>query len=257
MPLIHTRFFAKTLAMQTAANVILPQPKDADAPASPLPVLYLLHGMGDDHSLWLRRTDVERYALEKGIAVVMPDGEMSCYENMPNGQRWHDYIAQELPEIMHGWFPLSDKREETFIAGCSMGGCGSVKIGLADPDRYSAIGCLSSSHTEFIRSVPALEKTLRRAYGDRAAEVEAQTERNAEAAARGDKKILLWHCCGDQDLIRDEAMKTKAFFENIGGSAIEYHFEMFPGRHDWVLWDRALKNFIAALPVSAPSAPLI
>ena len=128
MSLIQMRLFSQALNMFTPVNVILPQPRDAHRELQPLPTLYLLHGMGDDATAWMRKSCVECYALEHGLAVVMPDGGLSCYENMIHGERYRDYLLLELPHVMRSCFPMSPRREENFIAGCSMGGCGALKL---------------------------------------------------------------------------------------------------------------------------------
>lgn len=97
-------------------------------------MLYLLHGLSDNHSCWLRRTAVDRYAEEYGIAVVMPEVQRSFYCDMAHGPAYFTYIADELPQICQRLFRLSDKREDTFIAGNSMGGYGALKAALSRPE---------------------------------------------------------------------------------------------------------------------------
>ena len=110
MSLIQMRFFSEKLNMFTTANIILPLPRDAAKAAGNLPVLYLLHGMGDDYSAWLRKTSVERYALETGCAVVTPDGALSCWEDMVHGAAYRSYVTEELPGIIRKTFPISANR---------------------------------------------------------------------------------------------------------------------------------------------------
>jgi S-formylglutathione hydrolase FrmB len=101
-------------------------------------VLYLLHGYSDDHSIWMRRTSVERYAAEHHLAVIMPAVNHSFYTNEVQGERYWDYISEELPRAMHRFFRLSDKPEDTFVAGLSMGGYGAMKLALTHPERFGA-----------------------------------------------------------------------------------------------------------------------
>ena len=79
MALLDVNFFAESLGLNTAATVILPQNtttqiglkvKGGDGP---IPTLYLLHGLSDDHTIWVRRTAIERYVAPMGLAVVMPN----------------------------------------------------------------------------------------------------------------------------------------------------------------------------------------
>ena len=76
MSLIQMNFFSEALNRMTSANIILPTPRRASAPLRDVPVLYLLHGMGDDHTVWLRKTGVERYALD----AVLPHTDRILYD---------------------------------------------------------------------------------------------------------------------------------------------------------------------------------
>ena len=113
-----------------------------------LKVVWLLHGMGDDYTGWLRYSNLERYALARGIAVVCPSVHAQCfYSNMTKGLAYYDYIADELPAFMKETFPqFSQKREDNYVAGLSMGGYGALKFGLSRPDQYCRIGCLSGGN---------------------------------------------------------------------------------------------------------------
>lgn len=257
MSVIQMRFFSEALNMFTAFNLILPLPRDAKRPIQPLPTLLLLHGMGDDYSAWLRKTAVERYALAHGLAVVMPDGALSCYENMAHGPRYRDYIAHELPKYLRNVFPVSARREENFIAGCSMGGFGALKLALARPESWSAVGCLSAAHFEYQPPSPRNQAMLKRVYDGKIAEFDAQIVSDAQSVAAGDFPLFIWHSCGDEDVLRPNALISRAFFESLSGNALRYHFEMLSGHHDWTLWDTCIRRFIEALQLPVPEVRLM
>ena len=155
MAFLQVNFFSSVLGMCTAMNVILPQTTGtrgligvdtADVDVT-YPVLYLLHGMSDDHTIWSRRTSIERYADERGIAVVMPTTELGWYTNMKHGRKWRTYIGEELPAVCHDFFPrISQKREDTYIAGLSMGGYGAYALAMTYPEQYSAAAGLSGAY---------------------------------------------------------------------------------------------------------------
>ena len=254
MSLIRMNFFSETLNMLTAANVILPLPKDG--PAEDLPVLYLLHGLSDDHTSWVRQSAIERYALEHGLAVVMPDAGLSFYQNMLHGEKYNDYMALELPEIISSYFPVSRNREKTFIAGCSMGGFGALKIGLARPDNYSAIGCFSGANIEFRPDSRFMDAALYRAYENDIDFSDVIMAANARATAQGPYPVRIWHSWGDEDMLRTNAEKSKTFFETIASPMLSYEWEMLKGRHDWKLWDEMAEKFIRWLNLPAPKEKL-
>ncbi len=95
MALLRCDFFSPTLELQTSMTVLLPQPA-----GDPPPVLYLLHGLTDDHSAWTRYSSIERYAEAKGVAVVMPQVHRSFYANETYGMRFWDFLSVELPEMV-------------------------------------------------------------------------------------------------------------------------------------------------------------
>ena len=253
MAVNQLHFYSDALGKYTRANIILPLPKRAETSFEPLPTLVLLHGMGHDADCWLLRSNVERYACEAGIAIILPEGELSCYENMAHGPNYRDYIIQELPGRMRSIFPLSHDRSKNFIAGCSMGGCGALKLGLAAPESFSAIGCFSAGHKEYQPDSPRNRQMLALAYGDRLPEIEAQTERNALNPDR--PHLSVWHGCGEEDILRENALLTRSFLENA--PAMDYHFEMLPGKHDWALWDEMIRRFIQSLRLETPEVALL
>ena len=97
MALFHANFYSDVLGMQSSAEVILPDRPD---PARKLPVLYLLHGLSDDHTIWQRRTSIDRYAAAYYLAIVMPNGHRSFYTDMKHGRPYFTYMTAELPRLM-------------------------------------------------------------------------------------------------------------------------------------------------------------
>src|SRR5580765_401070 len=111
MALLTCDFFAETLQVGSSMTVVLPQAtteqigvRSVGLPPDGYPVLYLLHGLSDDHTAWLRYTSIERYATARGLAVVMPAVNRSFYANMVTGPRYWDFVADELPEIVGRFF---------------------------------------------------------------------------------------------------------------------------------------------------------
>ena len=144
--MVHLRcdFFSEALSLSTSMTVLLPQRTTTQiglagaATSEPPPVLYLLHGLSDDDTIWLRRTSIERYAAPLGLAVVMPQVHRSFYADQAYGGRYWTFLSEELPELIGSLFRLSDRREDTFVAGLSMGGYGAFKWALRQPGRFAA-----------------------------------------------------------------------------------------------------------------------
>ena len=238
MTVIEMKLFSKALNMYTKANVILPKiEKD-------MPVLYLLHGLADDADSWLHKTNIARYACDAGIAVVMPDGGLSCYEDMAHGERYREYIACELPRMMQRAFPISCAREKNFIAGCSMGGFGALKIGLGLPDHYAAVGCFSAAHMELRSNSPRIKHILDCVYGGDIDACDTKTEAALISVMEGTLPLRLYHAWGSADFIQANAGKTRAFIESRQHPGLKYTCEVIEGGHDWALWDECAGRFL-------------
>ena len=106
MALIRCDFFSEALSLSTSMTVLLPQRTTGQVGLAgvsgdePPPVLYLLHGMSDDATTWVRRTSVERYVAPLGLAVVMPQVHRSYYTDEVYGGRYWTFLSEELPALV-------------------------------------------------------------------------------------------------------------------------------------------------------------
>src|SRR4051794_5571316 len=113
MALVRCDFFSDALSLSTSMTVILPQPTTTqigmtgDASDEPPPVLYLLHGLSDDDTIWLRRTSIERYVAPLGLAVVMPQVHRSFYADEEYGGSYWTFVSEELPSLVARFFRVS------------------------------------------------------------------------------------------------------------------------------------------------------
>lgn len=258
MALIHSHFFSNSLGRGVSCDVIVPQKSTRligmdSAEKERTPVLWLLHGASDDETIWQRRTSIERYVAPLGLAVVMPSVEVSSYCNLAHGGRFYDYVAHELPNIMHDFFGFSTAREDNYICGLSMGGAGALKIGLANPEQYSVIGCLSAGifnsklpeDTAHIAS--AKNKGMYIRFDGR------KIEGSEEDAVGNAKRIIesgrpaphIYHSCGSSDFLLEAAHFTRDLFNSFEGNPYNYVYEEDPGAHTWEYWDEHIQRFLA------------
>lgn len=243
MAFARVKMYSQKLGMHVVVNVVIPQNIQAQ-PDIKVPVLWLLHGAYGNYNDWMRYTSVERYASAYGLALVMPSAENSCYTDMAHGGAYYSFISEELPRTLRLMFNLSEKREENFIAGLSMGGMGSMMIGLANPDKYAAIGCLSSG------AVNRGSRLMERAFGDPQSVPGTCKDvyGSADAILREGKPCpRIYHACGSEDPLLPSALETKAFFEAKAGNPFEYTFVEDPGAHTWEFWDVHIRQFIEYL----------
>ena len=142
MALLEVNFFSKALMRPVTMNVILPADKvffeeETEEDEKPFKTLYLLHGVMGNYTDWVTGTCIKRWAEEKNLAVVMPSGANMFYMDHPEvNENYSEFIGKELVKITRRMFPLSHKKEDTFIAGLSMGGYGAIRNGLKYHDTF-------------------------------------------------------------------------------------------------------------------------
>lgn len=264
MALMQVEFYSETLGFACEANVILPQKEQGigvtgSASAEKYPVLWLLHGASDDHTIWLRRTSIERYVANLGLAVVMPNAHLSSYSNMAHGPQYFDFLTEELPRVMGEFFPLSDKREDNFVCGLSMGGYGAMKLGLCCPDKYAAIGCFSAGN--FVLRPKGKQPKIARPSGgfsrnmavfgtDDMSELQGNPEFDhfamvEKARAEGKPLPRIFHACGTDDFLLENARQTAEWFK--AQPDLEYEYHEGPGIHSWAFWDTWIQHYLTWL----------
>ena len=240
-------------------NVILPQATtrqigmEGCSTGQLHPTLYLLHGLSDDHTIWMRRTSVERYASPAGLAVVMPAVNRSFYADMKCGLNYWTFISEELPMLARSFFPLSAKREDNFVAGLSMGGYGAFKLALRQPDRFCAAASLSGV-LDLAPSVRDKEVWNKRDY-DAIFGTNEPIDNTANdlmyLLKTGAKNVkaypALFQCCGTGDFLYDQNIRFRDLAISFGYAI---HYEEEPGTgHEWGYWDRMIEKVIAWLPI--------
>jgi len=242
MALLHCNFFSDTLGLSCSMNVLLPQKTTREA----LPVLYLLHGRSDDYTGWLRRTSIERYVDGLDLAVVMPDVHRSYYTDMAHGGRYWTFIAEELPAICRGFFPLSAEREDTFVAGLSMGGYGAFKLALSHPERFAAAASLSGAldPARVTGSQGDMRREWELIYGDLDAHAGSDNDVMylAERVAASDgPKPRLFQWCGTDDFLYKGNIRFRDHARALG---LDLDYSEGPGAHAWECWDAQIQNVI-------------
>ena len=254
MALLRCDFFAETLGLSTSMTVILPQETSrqigmAGAVREDVPVLYLLHGLSDDDTIWSRRTSIERYVAPLGIAVVMPQVHQSFYADEVHGLPFWTFLTEELPDLVHGFFRTSTLREDTFVAGLSMGGYGAMKWALREPHRFAAAASLSGAlglSDDHGGGDPWLRELLDRVFGDTPIEGSPNDVRHLVRTA--DPAVLpdLYVACGTEDFLYGESV---AFIDDARAAGVALTTSIGDGSHEWDYWDRAIQDVLAWLPL--------
>ena len=251
MALITCDFFSEVLGLSMSMTVILPQStqrqigmKGAKS-EGPTPTLYLLHGMSDDHTIWLRRTSIERYVANLGIAVVMPAVHKSRYSNLSTGDRYWDYVSEEVPALAREFFGLSDRREDTYVAGLSMGGYGAWKLALNHPARYAAAASLSGSIFTNWDDSTRRPGGFELAFGTReqfeGSENDLVHLARKVSASEGPRPRM-YQCCGTEDFLYENNQRFRTIMNEL---RFDYTYEEEPGSHEWGYWDAKIQDVLA------------
>ncbi|AWB47023.1 esterase [Paenibacillus sp. CAA11] len=252
MAYIQMAVYAETLGMSTDIHMVIPMQSPLRASrGGKLPVLYLLHGLGGDHTEWTRQSSIERYAEAKGVALVLPRADRSYYTDMKQGGLFFTYLSQELPEIVGSLFPISQRREDTFVAGISMGGYGAFKLALRCPEQYAAAASLSGG-LDIVRRLSGpngfAPDEAERIFGSVDAVKGSDNDLFELAAALGARgtQPLLFQCCGTEDFMYEG---NQAFLHHARQAGLEITYEEETAGHEWKYWDRVSQRLLEWLPL--------
>lgn len=258
MAFIQMNLLSKCLMRTVPVNVILPAdklvfPGMPEREDKPYKTLYLLHGIFGNHMDWGTGTRIQRYAEENDLAVVMPAGENAFYVDRADANDFYgEFVGRELVELTRKMFPLSDKREDTFIGGLSMGGYGAMRNGLKYSDTFGYIVSLSGAL--LVEDFPKRtnESPLfmeRRDYAESCfGDLDAMQESDMnpkwmvkKLKADGKEIPKVFMACGDQDSLLETNKKMAAFLQEQG---VDVTFEVGPGNHEWDFWDTYIKKAV-------------
>jgi S-formylglutathione hydrolase FrmB len=263
MALLRCDFYSEVLAIHTSMSVILPQASaSARGAIQRRPqVLYLLHGLGSDHTTWQRETSIERYVAERDVAVIMPTLHRSFHTDMAHGYRYWTFLSEELPAVVHSFFKLSEAREDTFVAGLSMGGYGAFKWALTQPECFAAAaslsGALEVAHGPLPEDDIAMMAEIRANYGNIEEFVGSPHDLFylAQQVVESQGPIpRLYQWCGVDDYLYGDNLNFRNWAESTD---LGLTYEEGPGDHTWGYWDHQIRRVIdwmALRPLQQASA---
>ncbi|MBE5929333.1 MAG: esterase [Lachnospiraceae bacterium] len=250
MGVVRYTFFSSVLREQTNIMAIIPtyEPWKNSEGCSEFyknydkkKTLYILHGGSDDSSLYLRRTNIEEYAYERNMAVIFPEVRNSFYSNMIYGKKYFDFLTEELPRVVENVFPLSDKREDRFVLGNSMGSHGAFKWALNRPDFFAAAcGMSGAGDLEELGFYDRMPDRIVNAFGTLEEYRESYNDFKylcRKLLKEGADIPRFYACCGVSDGFYDGAKK---FALDMKAEGFPIEFDEGEGGHVWSFWDRWL-----------------
>lgn len=240
MAFATVQFFSRSLQKATSANVVFPD--DPDVPR-PWGVFYLLHGMSDDHSIWMRRSSIERYAQGLPMVVVMPDGGRGWYVNSAGVGAHEDDLLVDTVGMIERTFPVRAERSGRAIGGLSMGGYGAVKIALKYPDRFAS----ATSHSGAMAA--AREPEIPRQFSPEYDRVFSPDSAGGDEDPFGlieridpSRAPALRLDCGVEDFLIDQ---NRTFHRHATEHGIAHEYQEYEGGHDWAYWDAHVREAVA------------
>ncbi|MFV0362350.1 MAG: alpha/beta hydrolase [Suipraeoptans sp.] len=253
--------------MQTNVTVILPswtlfdeQKGKAQSylEGSKFQVLYLLHGGTGDDSDYVNFSNIVRYADDNKVAVIMPCGYNSGYKNeaedaLPWPKRYWDFIFDELPRVCSAMFPISTNREDTFVAGLSMGSMAATQWAIYGAERCSAALLMSGGGMDTSSIMAAVNQDNNgstdfevneaglAAMGIKLVDPDNDLYRTArENVSKGKPLPKIFMTVGGDDFIKIFATASRDLLVKYGYDVV---YEEVPGyTHDWDFWDLSLRK---------------
>ena len=244
---LHINFRSDCLSRSVYPVAFLPDYNGWNDCQPPYRTLYFLPGYSGGGLETAQFTNFAMYAAMYGIAIILVDGENSFYvDDEQRGARFSQYVGQEIVEATRALLPLSHKREDTFIGGISMGGCGALINGLRYADTFSKVAMLS----------PALEMHRRQRENPELCPIplgELEGTIGTEASFEGTYKDHLFASrkaieqgnlpeiflgCGRQDeLVIAASRRYRDAMDKLGHPITYYEKD---GLHDHTFWKQAL-----------------
>ena len=267
MALIKVDFISESLVRTVTINAIVPvdklsMPGMPVREKKPFKTLYLLHGIFGNYTDWVTGTRIQAWAQERNLVVIMPSGENKFYVDNPlSGDMFSQFIGKELVQVTRDLFPLSDKREDTFIAGLSMGGYGALINGLRFHETFSHIGALSSGLIldRVLNSTnDEIMPTNRRCYyesifGDLDQLIGSEKDYKALITKLKKEKAdvpKIYMACGTEDFLINE---NRDYHEFLVDNQIDVTYVEGPGAHTWEFWDTYIYKVLEWLPLENSS----
>lgn len=237
---------SNALGKEISYTLLLPRDYDAH-PMRKYPVLYLLHGAWGGYKDWNASSGIAAYVANLPLIVVMPDaGGDSFYQNSAAYGAWQTYFETELIPHVDSTYRTISKREGRALTGLSMGGYGSWRLGLNNPDKFCAAASLSGVVAWGEGPIPAdggLGGLITKLYGtDQTKWNGAQlwpTIAKLNDPKKGWRGPALYFDCGKDDFL---IQGNQQFEQRLLENRIPYEFSEFPGAHTWPYWDEHVRD---------------
>ncbi|MBR0138494.1 MAG: hypothetical protein IJM15_08795 [Erysipelotrichaceae bacterium] len=241
--MIHAQITMRSvvLEMDTKVDVLLPEDrhKTEDLRGKKYPVLYVLHGYKDDNASWLHLSNIFLMCRDLDLIVVFPSVHNSFYADMKYGFDYYTYVVEELPMKLKNYLPITDDPKQTFVMGNSMGGYGTLKLALGNPDKFGKAVALSGG---LINRRISDNKLSIGAYGSQ--EEYEKSDNNLVNLVKklqdykGDLPELRIYC-GTEDRAIEGCLAMADLLRNMLPQ-MKVNEEYWKGEHNFQFWNEAI-----------------
>lgn len=268
MALIQMNITSMCLKRPVQINAFLPVDPmllpGMGAPKGPWKTIYLLHGYTGSCNDWLGNDKIAEISKIYNVAVILPDGENHFWVDAKRrGDMYGEFIGHELIQITRNLFPLSHKREDTILAGISMGGYGAIRNGLKYNDVFSHIIACSPAiiiddinpGTVISTVTGCTKKFYRSVFGDLQG-IEASdlspTWLAAEMAKQAKTFPDIFWGCGINDMLVEPSRRLDRVLTSLN---VAHEYKEFKGSHEPIVFEPTLSYGLNRILEQAPAVP--
>ena len=231
-------------------------PSDYDYSNREYPVLYLLHGAGDDHTGWVQFGEVKsitdkanKSGVSTSMIIVMPDaqtGKKGYFNDIDQKWNYEDFFFKEFIPFIEKKYRIKSEKRYRAIAGLSMGGGGAFIYALRHPEMFSSACLLSGymgelSYTEFYEKNKKKHENYKReklfnyfSNHNALSVIQNQTDENL--------KSVRWYIdCGDNDFLYEGNSLVHIALKKRG---VPHEYRVRDGDHNWTYWRSALPEVL-------------
>ena len=253
---VYDNLALKSEILKSERNYAVYLPPDYETSERSYPVLYLLHGAGDDQTGWVQFGEVLHItdkAIKEGKAtpmiIIMPDaqtGQRGYFNDIGNEWRYEDFFFEDLIPYVENKYRIKGEKRYRAVAGLSMGGGGSFMYALNHPEMFSSACPLSayigpldfeSFKERYIQGENKYNESALRKYFEKHNALSLIENTDAEKV-----KSVRWYIdCGDDDFLFEGnslvhiAMRKKN---------IPHEYRVRDGAHSWTYWRTALPEVL-------------
>jgi len=252
-------FFSDSLRRVVSFNILLPNDsplefiKDNENYKRGVKTLFLLHGYSGNNRDWILESKINEFAIKYNIAVIFPNGDNSFYlDGKGMGSKYGTYVGEELVNYTRRVFGLSNKKEDTYIGGFSMGGFGAIHTALKYNETFSKAFALSSAliineikNKDENFSTPIADYYYYESTFGNLNELE-NSENNPEELIRrlkSENKLIpsIFMACGKEDFLIEP---NRAFHKFLVDNDVNVYYQEDDGNHNWEFWNKYLEPSI-------------